>query len=101
MRARPDPPPVDPRAEALSDLLVGRYRPLTGRRRLLIALLAVVTAVTVVLVLLDPPGGVQRARKKVPDKVICVNGQPAGCVEDRIGVIVVPPASAASPAAAR
>jgi hypothetical protein len=102
MPARHDPPTIDPRAQALADVIVGRYRPLTGRRRLLIAVLAVVTAIGVVLLLLDPPGGVQRTRPRPADKVLCVNGQPAGCIEDKIGVIMVAPAaSAPAPAASR
>ena len=104
MPARHDPPTIDPRAEALAAVIVGRYRPLTARRRLLIAVLAVVTAIGVVLLLLDPPGGVQRTRHRPADKVLCVNGQPPGCIEDKIGVILLPPslpASAPAPGASR
>jgi hypothetical protein len=101
MPARHDAPPADPRAAALTDVVVGRYRPLSGRRRLLIAPLAVVTAVVIVLLLLDPPGSVRRARPPVPDKVICIDGRPPGCVEDRIGVIPVPPPAASAPGGRR
>jgi hypothetical protein len=89
------------RHDSLHDL-VGDFRPLTPRRRILTALLAVAVAAVVVLVLLYPPGGVQRTRPKAP--ALCVNGQPPGCIDGKIGVIVVTPlapASAPRPAASR
>lgn len=64
------------------------YRPLSGRRRLLIAVLAVSTAVTVVMLLLDPPGGVQRKRTVTPDMAVCQPGQDQGCVGGKAQVIV-------------
>jgi hypothetical protein len=55
--AEPSPPPVPPLPRQFD---VPDYRPLSRRRRALVALLAVATAIGVVLVLLHPPGGVVR-----------------------------------------
>jgi hypothetical protein len=75
------------------------YRPLSGRRRVLIALLALATAVSVALTLLDPPGGVKRKRHLPPDAAVCAPGQVNDCVGGKAQVIVVQPvpASRAAP----
>lgn len=73
-----------------------RYRPVGGRRRLLIALLAVVIAVTGVLTLLDPLGGIQRKRR-LPQP--CAAGQQEGCVGGKSDVLILGPAASAASAA--
>lgn len=80
---------------------VGHFRPLNGRRRLLILLLAVATAVTVVLTLLDPPGGVQRPRAApaasmpAATPAPCADGQSSHCIGGKVEVIVPAPAAPA------
>ena len=78
-------------------LPIDNYRPLSGRRRLLIVLLAVATAVTVVLTMLDPPGGVQRKRQVSSGPAVCQPGQDRGCVGGTAEVIA-PAALPAAPA---
>lgn len=79
--------------------LVERFRPLSHRRRLLIALLAVATAVAVVLTLLDPPGAAPRPRatqaaaSAASAPARCAAGQTSGCIGGKVDVIVPAPAA--------
>lgn len=71
-----------------------RYRPVSRRRRVLIALLAVSTAVVVLWLMLQPQLRAMRAgaeRRAAPPQP-CAPGQTEGCVGGTMGVIV--PASA-------
>ncbi len=77
------------------------YRPVKGRRRLLIALLAVATALTVVWSLLERPGGVQwKPRPPPPDRAPCAQGQTSDCVGGKADVIMMSPMAAPAPPAA-
>lgn len=68
---------------------------LSGRRRLLIAVLAAVTALGIVWLMLDPPGGVQRKRPPPPPDVArCAPGQTQDCVGSPTQVRIAPAASA-------
>jgi hypothetical protein len=73
------------------------YRPVSGRRRLLIAVLAVVTAVVVILLMLQPKLRAMRAEqaRKGADVGRCDGPRQDGCVGGTMGVIVAPAASAA------
>jgi hypothetical protein len=80
------------------------YRPLSRRRRLLIALLAVATAVTIVWTLLRPPAGSRAgaAAARMPDVPLCGPGQTTDCVGGREEVFMVGPSpTAVAPAPAR
>jgi hypothetical protein len=71
-----------------------RYRPLSGRRRILIVVLAIATAATVLLSLIYRPGGVERPPPApVPDAERCAPGRSDGCVGGKVDVIVPPPAA--------
>jgi hypothetical protein len=74
------------------------YRPLSGRRRLLIVVLALATAATIVLSVLGTPGGAKGPRPPpappAPEPAACAPGQSIGCLGGKADVIV-PPASAA------
>jgi hypothetical protein len=72
------------------------YRPLSPRRRVLIALLAVATAIGVVLVLLHPPGGVVRVAPAAPASSTPAASAPRESV-NRVIVVPAGPASATSP----
>lgn len=78
-----------------------QYRPLSGRRRLLIAALAVVTAVWVLWLMLQPQLRKMRAdaARRAADMPACTGSQTQGCVGGTMGVITTPaaPASAAMP----
>jgi hypothetical protein len=74
-----------------------RYRPLSRRQALWIAVAAVATAVTIVLTMLSPPGGVQRTRKVPAGPPACAEGQVDGCVGGKVDVIV-PAAASPRPA---
>jgi hypothetical protein len=77
------------------------YRPVSRKRRLLIALLAVSTAVTIVLTLVSPPAGSKgpNAAAQTPDAPACGPGQTTDCVGGRADVFLVSPAPpSASPA---
>ncbi len=71
-----------------------RYRPLPGRRRLLILLLAIATAVTIFWLLLYRPGGVRATRVRLLP-TLCTPGQTTGCIGGQSDVIALPAASAA------
>jgi hypothetical protein len=77
------------------------YRPVSRKRRLLIALLAVSTAVTIVLTLVSPPAGSKgpHAAAQTPDAPACGPGQTTDCVGGRADVFLVSPAPASSPPA--
>jgi len=77
---------------------VDEYRPLSRRRRLLIALLAIATATAVVLTLVAPPGGSKGPRPAVGGAV-CASGQTSQCVGGKADVIVVSPAPASTASA--
>jgi hypothetical protein len=66
------------------------YRALSGRQRVLIALLAVAAAFTVVTTLLDPPGGVKRQHLERADAPRCAASQADDCVGGKVDVIVPP-----------
>lgn len=74
------------------------YRPLTPRRRVLIALLAVATALTLILMMLERVGAPPLPRPPPrPDAARCAAGQTTDCVGGKAEVIVMPaqpPASA-------
>lgn len=63
------------------------YRPLSGRRRLLILLLAVATAVAIMLSVLAPPGASKTPRPQRQEPTACAPGQTAGCLGGKAEVI--------------
>jgi hypothetical protein len=75
------------------------YRPVSRRRRLLIALLAVATAVTIVLTLVSPPAGSRGPHPLAPDAAACGPGQTTDCVGGRTDVFLVAPPPEAAPVA--
>jgi hypothetical protein len=77
------------------------YRPVSRKRRLLIALLAVATAVTIVLTLVSPPAGSRGPHPlaQMPDAAACGPGQTTDCVGGRADVFLVAPTAVAAPAA--
>jgi hypothetical protein len=86
---RGDRVPTSPRHE--------RYRPLSGRRRLLVLVLAVSTAITVVWMLFERPGGPQwKGKPPRADAARCTPGQTRDCVGGQADVIVAPPTSGAA-----
>ncbi len=95
----PDSPAPPALPDTLLKALDARYRPLSGRRRLLILLLAIATAVTIFWLLLYRPGGVKATRVRVLPAV-CAPGQTTGCIGGQSDVIVLPPQVAASAAPA-
>lgn len=70
------------------------YRPVSGRRRVLIVLLAVATAVTVMWLLLERPGAVFPARPAATAPRPCADGQGSGCVGGKMEVLRAVPAPA-------
>ncbi len=73
-----------------------KYRPISGRRRVMIFGLAIATAITVVLTLLYPPGGIQRPPPAAaPDRLPCSPGQTSDCVGGKLDVLQ-PPAAPSS-----
>ena len=74
------------------------YRPLSGRRRLLIVALAVATAVAVILLMLGPKLRAMRSdhERKAAGPQPCSAQQTEACVGGTMGVIVAPGAGAAS-----
>lgn len=91
------PPPRGPRPDGDAPRPSDSFSPfpaLSGRRRLLIALLAAVTAIGIVWLMLDPPGGVQRKRPPPPPDVArCAPGQTQDCVGSPTQVRIAPAAS--------
>jgi len=82
------------------------YRPISGRRRLLIVALAVATAVALISTLLDPPGGVPRPRTApgagIPSAATtppapCAPGQENACVGGKAEVLQPPPPTTIRP----
>ena len=79
----------------------GSYRPLSLRRRLLVAVLAVATAVTLIMMMLERTGAPEIPRPPaVAGPAACAAGQLSGCVGGKADVIFVPAAAAASSVAA-
>lgn len=78
---------------------VAQYRPLSGRRRLLIAALAVATAVWVLWLMLQPQLRKMRAEaaRKGADVQACSGQQTQGCVGGTMGVITAPAAPGSAP----
>ena len=89
-----DPPELPP---ALQRQLARRYRPLPGRRRLLVALLSAATAVTIFALLIYRPGGLHGPRWH-PGRALCAPGQSTECVGGLSDAILLPPATPASAA---
>jgi len=83
-----EPAPPAPGASPGPD--VPRYRPLSKRRRWLVAGLALAASLVVLVQLLFPPTAVRRLPAP------CSAGQDTGCVGGKADVIVIPPASSAS-----
>ncbi len=80
------------------------YRPVSGRRRLLLLVLAVATAGVVLWLMLQPQmrkmqADAQRRSERASPQP-CRDGQTDGCVGGTMGVIVAP-AAAPAPAASR
>lgn len=75
-----------------------QYRPVSRRRRLLIALLAVATAVVVIWLMLQPQLRKMQAEqaRKGADAPRCDGQRQDGCVGGTMGVIVAPTAASAS-----
>jgi hypothetical protein len=73
-----------------------RYRPVTGRRRLLLALMAVAVAFTVIPYMVRKYGMVKALAPLAP---LCAASQTEGCVGGMVQIIATPPAPA--PAASR
>ena len=85
---------------------VDEFRPVSRRRRLLIALLAVAAAAFVAWSMTRRWGVVRAAHPYGVDVAVCAKGQTEGCVGSMTAVIEAPipvtaPASAASSAASR
>lgn len=78
---------------------MAQYRPLSGRRRLLVAVLAVVTALWVVWLMLQPQLRKMRAEaaRKGADVQACSGRQTQGCVGGTMAVIVAPAAPGSAP----
>ena len=74
------------------------YRPINGRRRLLIALLAVAVAAALLLYMLDRRRQIEGDRPHQPSEVAaCKGGQTVGCVGGMVTVIVAPGPAASAP----
>jgi hypothetical protein len=72
------------------------FRPVSLRRRLLVALLAVATAVTLFIMMLERIGAPEIPRPPPPaDPSVCAEGQLSGCLGGKAEVIVVPAATPA------
>lgn len=70
------------------------YRPMSGRRRLLIVVLAIATGLTVLLSLIYRPGAAPPPPPATtPDAERCAAGQSQGCVGGKADVIVPAPAA--------
>lgn len=89
--AKPPPAPNQPEPQ------VDDYRPTSGRRRLLIALLAVATATTLMWMMLERVGAPPVQRVLPEDRPRCAEGQTEGCVGGRAEVLVVPVPASSSP----
>lgn len=76
-----------------------RYRPVSGRKQIVIVLLAITTAASVLLSMLyrlgSPP---PPPRTAAPDAARCTAGQTTGCVGG-MATVIAPPAHAASASA--
>jgi ABC-type Fe3+-citrate transport system substrate-binding protein len=77
---------------------VDRYRPLTGRRRVLLAAMAVLVACTVIPYMVRHYGMVKALAPLAP---MCAPGQSEGCVGGRVQMITTTPAPAAPASATR
>lgn len=74
------------------------YRPVSGRRKLLILLLGVSTALSLIYMMLNRTGAPPLKRAEVAR---CAPGQTTGCVGGAAQVITVAPAQPAASAASR
>lgn len=75
--------------------LVERYRPISARRRLLIALLAVATAAFVTWAMTRKSGVVREAARHPADVPACAASQAEGCVGS-MTTVITPAGEAAS-----
>lgn len=91
------PPPKPPPAPNQPEPQVDDYRPTSGRRRLLIALLAVATATTLMWMMLERVGAPPVQRVLPEDRPRCAEGQTEACVGGRAEVLVVPVPASSSP----
>ena len=73
------------------------YRPVKGRKKLLVVLLAVSTAIGVVLMMLYPPGGPDRSKRATSGPQRCVGTQTQECIGGKVDLIV-PPTAPTTPA---
>ena len=71
------------------------YRPVKGRKKLLVVVLALSTAIGVMLMVLFPPGGPDRSKRAPTGPKRCVGTQTQDCIGGKVDLIV-PPAAAAS-----
>jgi hypothetical protein len=83
----------------MSDEKMVRYRPVSLRRRALIAVLAVVTALVIVTTMLDPMARLKRFQQQTAGAAaapppLCTDGRLSGCVGGMAEVIPVLPAAA-------
>lgn len=74
------------------------YRPISGRRKLLILLLGISTSLGLITMMLNRTGAPPLQRNEVAR---CVPGQTTGCVGGAAQVINVAPATPAASAASR
>lgn len=75
---------------------IDKFRPTSGRRRLLIVLLAIAMGVAVMWAMTRKWGVVRHAVQHPADVADCAKGQSAGCVGSMTAIIAAPPAEAAS-----
>jgi hypothetical protein len=83
----------------LPQLKTDAYRPLTRRRRVLLALMAIVVACTVIPYMVRHYGMVkafQAAHDSAPAVPVCTAGQSDGCVGGRVEVLKPPKPSASA-----
>ena len=66
------------------------YRPVKGRKKLLVVLLAVTTAIGVVLMILYPPGGPDRSKRAPTGPQRCVGQQTLECIGGKVDLIMPP-----------
>lgn len=72
------------------------YRPVKGRKKLLVAVLGVSTAIGVLLMMIYRPGGPELPKRAPSGPQRCVGQQTADCVGGKIEVIVPAPAAPAA-----
>jgi hypothetical protein len=94
-----------PTAAAIEQPLppVDKYRPVTGRKRVMLAVMAVIVACTVIPYMVRHYGMVrafQAAQDAAQTVPVCRAGQTAGCVGGTVQIIITPP-KPPTPAASR